>query len=120
MVGVALLTAFVFLCVAGYDWLSLHFGSVGAGLIMAGIFAAIAVIAAVCQRAGPAAGQGTRHSGARGRAHSPSWLLDPKVLNVAVQAGRSFGWQRIVPVALLGVMVAQWAREYRDQGKQHF
>jgi hypothetical protein len=26
------------------------------------------------------------------------------------------GWQRIVPVALLGFMVAQWAREHREHG----
>jgi hypothetical protein len=52
------------------------------------------------------------------KAHSPSWLFDPKILGVAVEAGRTIGWQRIVPVALIGIMAAQWAREYRDQGKQ--
>jgi len=29
-----------------------------------------------------------------------------------VEAGRKLGWQRLVPVALLGFMAAQWAREH--------
>jgi hypothetical protein len=116
---VALLTAFVFLCVAGYDWLALRYDSVIAGLIMAGIFFAVAIVAAII---GVLVRRRVRERAilARAaRAHSPSWLLDPRILNAAVEAGRSFGWQRIVPVALLGFMVAQWARENRDQGKKN-
>ena len=44
---------------------------------------------------------------------SSSWLLDPKLLGAAMQAGRTFGWQRIVPVALLGLIAAQWLRATR-------
>jgi hypothetical protein len=29
-----------------------------------------------------------------------------------VEAGRKLGWQRLVPVALFGIMAAQWAREH--------
>jgi hypothetical protein len=48
-------------------------------------------------------------------------LLDPKILGAAVEAGRAIGWQRIVPVALLGFMAAQWAREYREKSdRRHF
>ena len=50
------------------------------------------------------------------RAHAPSWLLDPKILATAVQVGRSLGWQRVIPLALVGIMVAQWAREHRARG----
>ena len=42
---------------------------------------------------------------------STSWLLDPKILGVAMQAGRTLGWQRIIPVVLLGFLAAQWVRE---------
>jgi uncharacterized membrane protein len=113
VVVLAGITAFAFLCVAGYDWLSLQLGGVYAGLIMAGVFLLIAVIGMiVCTLA-------RRRARARAileraaRAHAPSWLLDPKILATAVQIGREVGWQRIVPVALLGFMAAQWAREYR-------
>jgi len=49
-------------------------------------------------------------------AHAPSWLLDPKILATAVQVGRSLGWQRVIPLALVGFMVAQWTREHRARG----
>jgi hypothetical protein len=121
VMAAGLIIAFAFLCVSAYAWLMAQFGVVFAGLIMAGVFIVIALIAAiVCASA-------RRHARERAilaraaRAHSPTWLLDPKILNVAMEAGRAIGWQRIVPVALLGFMAAQWAREYRDKtGRQHF
>ena len=112
----AALTAFAFLCVAAYDWLSRRIGSVHAGLVMAAIFVAIAItglVACVLAR---------RRARARAileraaRAHAPSWLLDPKIVATAVQVGRSLGWQRVIPLALVGIMVAQWAREHRARG----
>ncbi len=115
----ALLIAFAFLCVAAYAWLMVMFGAVFAGLIMAGAFLVIAIIAAiVCASA-------RRHVREQAilaraaRAHSPSWLFDPKVLGAAVDAGRTIGWQRLVPVALLAFLAAQWAREYRDKAERH-
>jgi hypothetical protein len=111
----ALLVAFAFLCVAAYAWLRVQFGAIFAGLIMAGIFAVIAVVAAiVCASARRRAREQAILARAA-RAHSPSWLFDPKVLGAAVEAGRTIGWQRIVPVALLGFLAAQWAREYRNK-----
>lgn len=114
----ALLIVFAFLCVAAYAWLMVLFGMVFAGLIMAGAFLVIAIIAAiVCASA-------RRHVREQAilaraaRAHSPSWLLDPKLLGAAVQAGRTIGWQRLVPVALLAFLAAQWAREYRDKAER--
>ena len=109
----ALLTAFVFLCVAAFMWLSLQFGGVVAGLIMAGVFVLIAAIAAIiCSLARRRARERAILERAA-RAHAPSWLLDPKILATALQVGRSVGWQRIVPVALFGFIAAQWVREYR-------
>jgi hypothetical protein len=117
----ALLIAFAFLCVAAYAWLMVQFGIVFAGLIMAGVFAVIAIIAAIVCAAARRRAREQAILARAARAHSPSWLFDPKVLGVAVQAGRSIGWQRIVPVALLAFLAAQWAREYRDKSeRQHF
>jgi uncharacterized membrane protein len=45
--ALATLTAFVFLCIAGYDWFAIQFGSVFAALLMTAIFAVVAIIAAV-------------------------------------------------------------------------
>jgi hypothetical protein len=118
---VALLVAFAFLCVAAYVWLAVQFGNVFAGLILAGVFIVIALVAAIACAAARRNARERAILARAARAHSPSWLLDPKVLGAAVDAGRTIGWQRIVPVALLAFLAAQWAREYRDKSeRQHF
>jgi hypothetical protein len=110
IIAVASLTAFVFLCVAGYNRLALEWGSVFAGLVMAGIFVLIAVIgaivAAISRRR--ARERAILERAARAQAAS-AWLLDLKILGVAMQAGRALGWERIIPVALLAFLAAQWA-----------
>jgi hypothetical protein len=47
---------------------------------------------------------------------SASMLLDPKILGVAMQAGRTLGWQRVIPVVLVGVLAALWLRESHKSG----
>jgi hypothetical protein len=118
IVALAAITAFAFLCVAGYDWLALQMSGVYAGLIMAGIFVLVAVIGTIVCAAARRRARERAILARAARAHAPSWLLDPKVLAAAVQIGREFGWQRIVPVALLGFMAAQWAREHRQHGQE--
>lgn len=119
ILGMASLTAFVFLCVSGYDWFAAQFGGIFAALIMTGIFAALAIVAAIVSAVVRRRVRQRAILARAAKAHAPSWLLDPRVLSAAVQAGRSFGWQRFVPVVLVGLMVAQWAREHRDQDQQH-
>ena len=115
---VAVLGAIVFLCISAYDWLSRRYDSLTAGLIMAGAFAGIAIIAAVV---GAVIRSRTRQRAIFERAQRqnepPAWLLDPKVLGTAMDIGRSIGWSRIVPIAVLGFLAAQWARERRDRPK---
>jgi hypothetical protein len=116
IVALALLTVFVFLCVAGYVWLSLQLGPIFGGLAMAGVFLLIALIAATAAAVSrrSARQRAILERAARAQASaSSSWLLDPRLLNVAMQAGRSFGWQRLIPIALLGFLAAQWLRESR-------
>jgi len=119
LLAVALLTAFAFLCVAAYDWLALQLGSVFAALIMAGVFALIAVIDAALSALSRrrAKERAILERAARARAQ-PAWLVDPKILAAAVDAGRWLGWQRILPLALLGLMAVQWNREHRQHRGQ--
>jgi hypothetical protein len=37
------------------------------------------------------------------------------VLSVAMQAGRALGWQRLIPLALLGFLATQWVKEARRE-----
>jgi hypothetical protein len=116
IIVIALLTAFAFLCIAGYEWLSLQLGAIFAGLVMAGIFLLIAVIGAIVSAVSRrrARARAILERAARVQASS-SWLLDPKILGIAMQAGRTLGWQRIVSVALLGFLAAQWAFQSRER-----
>src|SRR5208283_1019612 len=115
IMAIASLTAFVFLCVAGYHRLALELGNVFAGLVMAGIFVLIALIGAIVAAMSRRSARERAILARAARAHASSaWLLDPKILSVAMQAGRSLGWQRLVPIALLAFMAAQWVREHRE------
>jgi hypothetical protein len=117
VVAVAAIFAFVFLCVAAFEWLSLQVGSIFAGLIMAGIFVVIALFGLIVSALLRKRARERAILERAARAHAPSWLLDPRLLATAVQIGRQIGWQRVVPVALLGFMAAQWTREHRGQGQ---
>ena len=113
--GIVALLAFIFLCVTGYVWLSIELGPVFGGLAMAGVFLLIGVLSAV---ASALARDRTRHQAIverAARAQGASALIDPKVLSIAMQAGRALGWQRLIPLALLGFLAAQWVQEARRQ-----
>jgi hypothetical protein len=114
--GCAAGMACVFLCVAGYVWLSTELGAVFGGLAMAGVFLFIAIVAAaasvIMQRRTKRQAILER---AAMRASMTTALIDPKVLMVALQTGRTFGWQRVAALALLGFLAAQWAREARGR-----
>src|SRR5271163_3934173 len=114
VMALALTTAFVFLCITGFDWLALHYSSVVAGVGTAGIFVVIAAIAAVISASIQRRVRERAILARAAKAHTPSWALDPRILTTALQIGRELGWQRIVSVALLGFMAAQWARENRE------
>jgi hypothetical protein len=114
----ATIAAFVFLCVAGYDWLAVQMGGAYAGLTMAGGFVLVAVIGMIVCGVARRRARERAILARAARAHAPSWLLDPKILAMGVQIGRELGWQRIVPVALLGFMAAQWAREHRQHSQE--
>lgn len=111
IIAAASLTAFAFLCVAAYVWLTLQLGAIYAGLVIAGVFMLIALIGAVVFSVSRRRAKERAILERAARAHnSASWLLDPKIIGVAMQAGRTLGWERIIPVALLGLLAAQWAR----------
>jgi hypothetical protein len=119
VVAIASLTAFAFLCVAAYAWLTLQFGAIYAGLIMAGVFLLVALIGAMVFAVSRRRAKERAILERAARAHgSSSWLLDPKIIGVAMQAGRALGWERIIPVALLGLLAAQWARERKSNDSE--
>jgi hypothetical protein len=108
---VAALVTFIFLCVSGYAWAAFELGPVFGGLASAGVFFTIAACswgAATLSRA-RARQRAILERAARSR-RIPA-LMDPQMLKIAMQVGRYIGWQRVIPISLLGFVASQLARE---------
>jgi hypothetical protein len=102
-------------CVTGYVWLSIELGPAFGGLAMVGVFLLIGVLSAT---ASAIARDRTRQRAVlerAARAQGTRALIDPKVLSIAMQAGRALGRQRLIPLALLSFLAAQWVQEARRQ-----
>jgi hypothetical protein len=111
-IGLAVAAAvlmFVFLCVSGYVWASSKIGPVFGGLAMAGVFL---LVAAVGFAASVIARRQTQRTATLERATTRT-VIDPRILQIAMQAGRGVGWQRAVPLLLLGFLGLQWVQEAR-------
>src|SRR6266540_3778793 len=106
-------TMFVFLCVAAFVWLADRYGAVTAGLVMAGSFfviTLIAVVSVIISR---------RRTIERARielAARGSWL-DPRLLGVGVQVGRAIGWRKLASLAAVAILAAGLSKEWfgRDE-----
>jgi hypothetical protein len=107
---VALTLALVFLSVAAFVWLANRTDAVTAGLILAGVFLLIAIVAAFAgwlarlrniERA-------RRELAARSQA---GWF-DPKFLAVGLEIGRTLGWRRLATLAAVGVLAAGLGKEW--------
>ena len=100
---------------AALTWLSIKLGPVFGGLAMAGVFLLIGVLSAA---AAALARDRTRQRALlerAARAQGTRAWIDPKVLSIGMQAGRALGWQRLLPLALLGFLALQWVQEARRQ-----
>jgi predicted lysophospholipase L1 biosynthesis ABC-type transport system permease subunit len=113
VVGSAILVMFVFLCVTGYVWASIQLGPVFGGLAMAGVFLLTAIVGAAASAIARARARQRAMMERAARPQGIGALIDPKALSVAKKAARALGWQRLVPLALLGFLAAQWAKEAR-------
>jgi amino acid transporter len=111
----AALASFIFLSVSLYAWAAVKLGPVFGALATAGVFL---VIAAFCLAAASLSRSRARQRAALERAtrSGGSALLDPRVVRIGLEAGRRIGWQRLIPIVLLGFLAAQSVREQRARG----
>lgn len=107
----AIVFTFVYLCVAGHAWLSIKLGPVFGSLTMAGGFLLIAVIGAVASVISRQRTMQRAILERAGRTRLTAALANPRMLTAVVQAARSFGWRRLVPLALLTFLSVQWAQQ---------
>ena len=90
------------LCAALFIWIDEHFGPIWACLALAGAFllvVAVATAAIVAIRRRQARVLAVRKQSAA------TLLRDPTVLTLALQVGRTLGFKRVIPVALLGAFL---------------
>ena len=101
---------FVFLCITGWAWLSIKLGPVLGPLAMAGVFLIVALITALASVVLRRRTKQRAILEQTMRAPPAVALVNPAVLNIAMQAARTLGWRRLVPIALLGILAAQLAQ----------
>jgi hypothetical protein len=104
VVVVAAVITVVFLCAAAYIWLAQHYGDLNAALWLGCGFLVLtlaSVIACVIVR---------RRTIARAMAARHAWWADPTVMAIGVQLGRSIGWRKLVPLAVVSALAAGLAR----------
>jgi hypothetical protein len=107
---IGVVVAVIFLLVAAYTWLADVYDGVVAGLVLAGVFAFIALIAIItCLMI-------RRRNMERARlelaARSSASLLDPKLVQIGWQIGQAIGWRRLASLAAVAVLAAGVAKEW--------
>jgi hypothetical protein len=115
---IALIAAFVaviFFLVAAFVWLADRYDGLIAGLVLAGAFALIALIAlAVCLAS-------RRRNMERARlelaARAEANWLDPKLVAMGYQIGQALGWRRLASLAAVGVLAAALSREWSGRNE---
>ena len=104
-----------FLCGALFVWLANRYDGLTAGLILAGVFLAIALLALA------AAYLARRRNQERARlelaARNQAGWLDQKYLTVALEVGRAVGWRRIAMLTAVGFLAAGLGREWSEAKK---
>ena len=112
----AAIMMFVFLCITGCAWLSIKLVPVLGPLAVAGVFLVIAVVAALASILLRRRTKQRAILEQTMRAPPAVALVNPAVLNIAMQAARTLGWRRLVPLALLGILAAQLAQAPHRRG----
>jgi hypothetical protein len=104
--AVSVVSMFFFLCLGTFVWTSQHYDWVVASFVLGSFFliaAGVSSFAFIVVR--------------REYDHPPSplpatqraqWWLDPAVLGIGLQLGRTIGVRRILPVLLVGALGAGW------------
>ena len=112
---VAAVVAAGFLLAAAFVWLADLYDGLTAGLILAGVFALIALIAVV------ALVITRRRNMERARlelaARSNANWLDPKLIATGYQIGQAIGWRKLVSLAAVGLLAAGLASEWLGRDK---
>jgi hypothetical protein len=104
----------VFLCVAAFVWLAQRYDGVTAGLVLAGFFLIVAILATLAGLLARRRNRERARLELAARNAAASWF-DPKLLAVGLQIGRTIGWRRIIMLAAAGLVAAGVAKEWAGE-----
>jgi cytochrome bd-type quinol oxidase subunit 2 len=107
--------AFILFTVAAFLWLADRYHPVVAGLVLGGIFFLVALIAAALCFATRARNiTRARTELAEQKAANAAWL-DPKLVAAGLQMADGIGWRRLGSLAVVALIAAGLAYEWRGQ-----
>ena len=108
---VALMVAVVFGLFALFIWLAERYSPLTAALVLAGFFLLLAILAGIGSLLAQRRTVAEAKLALQARSNSSPWL-DPKLLPIVLQVGRSIGLRRIVPLVAVGLLAAALAKEW--------
>jgi len=115
---VAGVVAAVFLLVTAFIWLSERYDPLLAGLILGGVFVAVASIAAVIAIVARQRNIERAQRQLAAQRAAATGLLDPKMLSVGMQIGQAIGWRRLASLAAVAIIAGGLAREWFGHNRQ--
>src|SRR6202158_13879 len=105
VVAVAALAAVVFLVIAAFIWLTDRYDALTAGLVLGGVFVAIAIIAIVACLVRHRRNMERARLQLAARNRNAAWL-DPTLMAVGVEVGQAIGWGKLATLAAGGLLAA--------------
>jgi hypothetical protein len=115
--AVAMVLTVGFLCAAAFVWLAGRYDPLTASLILAGVFLLIAVIAVVAGALARRRNIERARLELAARKAAAGWL-DPRLLSVGLEIGRTIGWRRIISLAGVAIFAAGLAKEWTGSSEK--
>jgi hypothetical protein len=113
--AVAAVVTLGFALFAIFIWLAERYSALTAALVLAGFFLGLAILAAIAALVAQRRTIANARQALQARSNAP-WL-NPNMLAVALQIGRTIGMRKIVSMLAVGVLAAMVAKEWagRDE-----
>jgi hypothetical protein len=115
-VALALFITLSFLCAAAFIYMLQNYGPVEACLTGAGIFLAVAIVAAICYSVRKERIEARAAETAKSAVHSA--LADPMIVAAGLQVIRAIGIKKLVPILAVGGLALGFLASRNSVGDQ--
>jgi hypothetical protein len=103
----------VFLCISAFLWIALRYDQLTASLAMACLFLLIATIAGFVSVFARQRNMERARLELASRSRAPG--LDPRVLALGLNVGRSIGWGKLIPLVAVAVVAGVLGRNWLER-----